>query len=421
MANAKYKLLASDAAVLRELAKRYLAACKSPRNQECRRLWFAHDRCRGERPLILTETDGGIEMVVGNYEPRCQEPWARDQERWFISKLAHFETIGDDYPLEPCFYLGWQINVSDYGVAFHHTDPTTDGTRGAYHIDALITDLEREFDRLRPRTFSVDREATQEMQAVMEHVYDGLLDVRIAGHPWWSLGMTWDAIRLIGLENLMVFMYDQPQGLHRLMAFLRDDVFRLVDWMEKEDLLVPNNRDDYVGSGSRGYTDDLPRKGSDGHVRTADMWVLLESQETVGVGPDLFAEFIFPYQEAIARRFGKVYYGCCEPLHTRWNVVKQMTNLKRVSVSPWCDEPFMAEALGGRYVYSRKPKPTLVSTERFDEDLIRQDLRTTMQATKKHGCTVEIVMKDVHTLGGHRDRLTRWTKLAREVTAEVYG
>ena len=29
-------------------------------------------------------------------------------------------------------------------------------------------------------------------------------------------------------------------------------------------------------------------------------------------------------------------------------------------------------------------------------------------------------MKDVHTLRGHRDRLTRWTRLAREVMDEVY-
>ena len=28
---------------------------------------------------------------------------------------------------------------------------------------------------------------------------------------------------LVGLEGLMLLMYDDPDGLHRLMAFLRDD------------------------------------------------------------------------------------------------------------------------------------------------------------------------------------------------------
>ncbi len=420
MKQTEYKLLTSDMGVLRELGKRYREACDSPRNQECRRLWRLHDKCQGERPLILTETDGGIEMVLPDYRPRCQEQWARDQERWLVTQLAHFEIIGDDYPLEPFINVSWQNAIGDYGVEFHQTSPDTGATRGAYHIDAPIKDLEREFHRLRPREFSVDRQRTLDAKELLEHVYDGLLGVRLRGHPWWTLGMTWTAIRLIGLENLMLFMYDQPAALHRLMAFLRDDTLRLLDWMEKEQVLCLNNENDYIGSGSRGYTSDLPRDGSGGPVSTQDMWVLLESQETVGVGPELFGQFIFPYQDALAKRFGKVYYGCCEPLHTRWHILKDMANLKRIAISPWCDEPFMASALGNRYVYSRKPKPTLVSTECFDEDLIRADLRGTMLATKKYGCTVEIAMKDVHTLAGHSDRLTRWTKLAREVTAEVY-
>ncbi len=420
MTQAACKVLPADKAVLRELAQRYLDACNSPRNQECRRLWHKHDLCRGERPLILTEANEGVEMIIGEYRPGCQEQWARGREREFLTHLAHFEVIGDDYPLEPFVDLAWQITVSEYGVAFHHTSPETSGTRGAYHIDALITDLERDFDRLKPRTFTLDRAASLEMKAALEDVYDGLLEVRMRHHPWWSLGMTWDAIRLVGLEGLMLAMYDQPKGLHRLMAFLRDDNVRLLEWLEQEQLLSLNNSSDYIGSGSRGYTTALPGRDATDHVRPADMWVLLESQETVGVGPAQFEEFIFPYQDSLAQRFGRVYYGCCEPVHTRWHVVKKLANLKRVSVSPWCDEPFMAEALGNNCVYSRKAKPTLVSTDRFDEELIRKDLRDTMLATRKHGCTVEIIMKDVHTLRGQRDRLTRWTQLARDVTAEVY-
>jgi hypothetical protein len=145
--------------------------------------------------------------------------------------------------------------------------------------------------------------------------------------------------------------------------------------------------------------------------------VLLESQETVGVGPDPFEEFIFPYQLSVAERFGKCYYGCCEPVHQRLHVLKRFPNLARVSVSPWADEEFMARELGRDIVYSRKPNPTLISTERFDEDAIRADLRHTLDVTR--GCRVEIIMKDVHTLRNEPERLPRWVAIAREVIDEM--
>jgi hypothetical protein len=148
------------------------------------------------------------------------------------------------------------------------------------------------------------------------------------------------------------------------------------------------------------------------------LWTLIESQETVGVGPNQYAEFIFPYENSIAERFGGVYYGCCEPVHTRWSVLKHMANLKRVSVSPWCDQAFMAEAVQDQFVYSRKPNPTLVSTDQFDEDCIKEDIRSTLSVTTPNRCRTEIVMKDVHTLNGEPDRLTRWVSLTREVIGE---
>jgi hypothetical protein len=138
----------------------------------------------------------------------------------------------------------------------------------------------------------------------------------------------------------------------------------------------------------------------------------LESQETVGVGPDQFAEFVFPYQKAIGERFGMVYYGCCEPLNGRWHVIKNLQNLERVSVSPWANEEAMAEACGTRIVYSRKPSPALISTTVFDEAAIRADLRRTLDVA--HGCRLEIIMKDVHTLNNEPDRIARWVRIARE-------
>ena len=417
-----WKVLPEDRDILRKLASRVRKIADSPRNCEIRQLWYRHDECRGERPLVLTETDGGLQMVLPGYKPRCREAWAQEQESGFAYTLCHVETIRDDWPVEPFVNCGWDLKISDFGVTPHQTQPDTQGTHGAYHIDAVITDLDREFDKLKPRTYAVDRERSLAVKSFLEEIYNGILDVRMRGNPWWTFGLTWTAINLIGLEGLMLKMYDQPEGSHRLMGFLRDENLALLQWLEKEGLLNLNNENDYIGSGSRGYTHALPQcdPAPGGAVRAKDLWGLLESQETVGVGPDQYEEFVFRYENPIAQKLGRVYYGCCEPVNTRWHVLKHMTNLKRVSVSPWCDQKFMAKALENRYVYSRKPNPSLISTGVFDENLIRKDLRETMRLAREHGCSLEVVMKDVHTLHGEPDRLTRWVRIAREVTDQVY-
>jgi len=81
-------------------------------------------------------------------------------------------------------------------------------------------------------------------------------------------------------------------------------------------------------------------------------------------------------------------------------------------VSPWADEEMMARELGDRYVYSRKPAPSQISTSVFDEPAIRLDVRRTFDVARD--CRIEIIMKDVHTLANQPERLPRWVRIARE-------
>ena len=408
-----------DVDVLRRLAARKLEIAEDPQNLERRELWYRHDSGGSARPMVLAEIGGVCDAVrpVPDEGLECGNDWARRIERGLRVEIYQFEELRDDHVVEPYACTNWQVQVSGYGVEVVHHQPDFEGTLGARRWDAPVSDLDRDLDKLQPRTWSVDRDATWAEQARLEAVFRGILPVRIRGGFWWTLGMTWTAIELIGLENLMVAMYDQPEGLHRLMGFLRDDHLAYARWLEKEGLLTLNNENDYIGSGSVGYTRDLPAAGGAGdRVRTTDQWVLLESQETVGVGPEQFEEFIFPYQLSLANCFGKCYYGCCEPVSNRIHILRRMPNLVRVSVSPWADEELMASDCGREIVYSRKPNPTLVSTGTFDEDAICADLRRTLEVTA--GCRVELIMKDVHTLDNEPRRLPRWVELARQAIDE---
>jgi hypothetical protein len=409
-------ILASDIDILRKLATRIRDIAHSDENLSRKQRWLRHNALQAGEPMILAEVGG---LQANGELPtvalmQCQEKWARDLELGFRNTLYSFEAVKDDWVVEPSINCNWLVNGGWYGVHSEKHSGSHDGVMGSYVWEPPLKNLQDDLKKLKPRQFSVDREGTLAWKAHLEKHLGDILPVRIRGGFWWTMGMTATAIDLVGLEQLMFLMVDDPDGLHSLMQFLRDDANSFIDWLEKEKLFSLNNENDYIGSGSLGYSNQLPQKGMNGHPRAADLWCLSESQETVGVGPEMFGEFIFPYQKSVIERFGLSYYGCCEPVHNRWHIVQGLSNLRKVSVSPWCDEAFMARALADKYVYCRKPNPALVSTDHFDEKTIREDLRKTINETRKQGCILEIVMKDVHTVHRQPERLARWVELAQE-------
>lgn len=403
-----------DLAVLRRLAERKAVLADDPVNNERRRLWYKLDAGEAERPMVLSEAWVAFDDLPAA-ALECNEEWARDLEKGLRLDLFQFDEIKDDHVIEPVMNCNWRVQASDYGVEVK-TDwaQRVSGNVSSRRWEPPIKNIAEDFHKLRPRTFSVDREYTYAWKAHLERVFDGILSVRFRGGFWWSAGLTGTLINLIGLDNYMLYMCTDPEGLHRMMAFLRDDMLAYIDWLEREGLLSLNNENDYIGSGSMGYTRALPGNGcrEDAPVSTKNLWLLIESQESVGVSPEMVAEFVFPHHRAIAERFGRCYYGCCEPVNLIWHIIEKLPGLKRVSISPWCDQLYMAERLRRNYVFSRKAHPTRISTPEFDEREIRGELTHTLEVTK--GCNVEIIMKDVHTLCGQPWRMARWVEIARE-------
>jgi hypothetical protein len=413
-----WPVIAEDIQILRDLYRQKREESQKPKMAARKQLWSRHASLDSRRPMILAETSGVLDEMIPLTSLRCQADWARQMERGLREVLYRSLQVDDDYVIEGRIEYGWDITIGDFGVRPEIVRGENQGKLASYHWDPPIQDLDYDFDKLHFRSLSVNREKTQAWKEFLEQHFGDILPVELRGSYWWTSGLTWSAIDLIGLQPLMMILYDNPAGLHRLMAFLRDDFLHLLDWFESEKLLTLNNQNDYVGSGSIGYTTELPSqvKTAGQAVLARDLWGLSESQETVGVSPRMFEEFIFPYQLPVVERFGLSYYGCCEPVHTRFHVIKQFPNLRRVSVSPWCNQERITEMMDGKYIFCRKPNPTLISTEGFDEEAIRADVRATLNAA---GSTpLELVMKDVHTLHDEPARLGRWVSLAREVCQE---
>ncbi|HTL51262.1 MAG TPA: hypothetical protein VL860_01675 [Planctomycetota bacterium] len=398
-----------DREKLRTLAAKVATLAARPIEAQKRDLWLRHNALQPTRPVIFCDPENGWNEIILHKDLKCEGELARRWEMRLRKEIFWGESLRDDRVIPSTFDVAHVYTDTGWGLSETRTDG---GHGGAYAWESPLKDYDRDFGRLRFPQITVDYAATDRLAGLAHGTLGDLLPIRIKTSWWWTLGMTWTASNLRGLEQIMYDMLDRPDDLHRLMAFLRDGNLAKLDFLEREGLLADNTDGTYVGSGGFGWNKSLERATPAEPVRTRDMWGFAESQETVGVSPAAFAEFIFPYQLPILKRFGLACYGCCEPLDKRWDVVKKIPNLRRVSVSPWSNTATMAERLGSQYVFSWKPTPTNLAMDRFDEDTIRAQLRTVFAQTRN--CRVEAIMKDNHTIKDDPRRVVRWVEIARE-------
>ena len=399
-----------DRQVLRRLAGRWMELASLPVMAERRRQWTALHDLHAERPMVLFETET-LEHYVAEDELVCRDPFLRHVELRLRWKIRHAEEVGDDLVLEPHWRVYWNIQATDYGVEIH-AEHAVDNQGGdvAYHYSHPLRSP-GDLARLRPRSWCVDREKTQRQAGLLQEIFGDLLPVVLHGTGGLWFALTQDLFKLIGNDNLLMWTYDAPEALHQIMAFLADDRLAYGRWLESEGLLGLNNDSETAGSGSPGFTTALPQPDYAGKPRLRDIWTWMESQETTMISPAMFGVFFLPYMAAVCREFGLIYYGCCEPVHDRWDrIVQAIPNVRAVSISPWCNQQAMAERLGRNYVFSRKPKAAPISGDAPDWDILAADVDGTLAAAR--GCNLEFIYRDVYRIGDHQ-RLRRWVEMVR--------
>jgi hypothetical protein len=136
------------------------------------------------------------------------------------------------------------------------------------------------------------------------------------------------------------------------------------------------------------------------------------------VSPTMHQEFELDYAARWYSRFGLVYYGCCDPLHRKIDLLRNIPNLRKISMSPWVDVEQGAEQIGGDFVFSRKPNPAVFVTDSWDAEIIEDDIRETVEQCGRYECPVEIIMKDISTVQYKPQRLWEWADIAMRIVRD---
>jgi len=403
-----------DREVLRALAMEVADIAASDGMAETRELWKRHNMLEHTRPVVFCDPENGWNEIITEVQMRCTGKIARRWEMDLRKEIFWGKEMGDDKPVDPVFDVPYTVTLDDWGldVVYHQTD-----SLGSFVWDNPIKDYQSDLKKLHPPTFEIDWETTRGSIELARGILGDILTVRLIGTWWWSLGLTLPGAALRGLNNIFMDFIDHPDELKELMSCISRGYLQKLDYLEEQNLMSLNNDGTYVGSGGFGYTDELPAEDFQSRVRCKDIWGFTESQETVNVSPDMYGEFIFPYEKPIMDRFGLTCYGCCEPLHSRWHVVKRHHNLRRVSCSPWVDVEKMAQSLEDDYIFSLKPNPVIVAGHDLERDAVRRDIRSNFEIT--NDCIVEIIMKDNHTIGNRPENLVEWCTIAKEEALRI--
>ena len=415
-----YTLPENERAILRELAKRQAEIAALPVMAERAKRWAdVNDGVAGARPPFAIEAWTFRRDFMPADLMQCESALGLQLEHAFRYAIRHHEILNDDHVCPATIDMGWHVTTDEFGIEIETTTrKDSEGVATGYDFDCPITDLSDGFDMVKPTTFSVNREETMAHKALLEDTFGDIMPVAIRSGIYGRTSLTQRLVRLISMENFFVAMYDCPDKVHGILALLRDNAMRQSKWAESEGLLVANTGNQNTCGTCYNFSSDAPgRDAAPGEVKLADMWAPMDSQETVGVSPELFHELIFPYYKSLAELYGRVYWGCCEPADPIWEgSISGLPNLKAVSISRWANQDYMAEALSNRnIVFSRKPNPNILGVGKaLDEDAWRSELRSTLEATAGKNVPVQFVVRDVYTMNGNLAKAGRAVAIAKE-------
>lgn len=413
-------ITSKDRAIIRELAKHQAEYANLPEMYEKKKLWYLHNSLKSPRPMIVVEESTFAEDLLPPLE--CETEIGRRMEYQLLMNVVNHRLIKDDKVVPDKFPVTPSISMDEFGVKIINERAEDEkGRKIGFKTIHQIIDVDKDISKLSPAKLRVDHNATKQRVELANDILGDILPVVVENSSIvWFGGITGKMINLMGMEAMFTDMILNPDGYHKLMNFVTDNMINVFKWTEDNDTLTLNNQNHYAGAGSFGFTDELPQDDFEGKVRLKDLWLNFNSQETVGISPEMFGDMVYPYYEKAAKLAGLTYYGCCEPVDSIWQYISKLSNLRKVSISKWCDEEFMGEALAGsKIIYSRKPDPNYIGVGRnLDEEAFAEHIGKTLKAAK--GCGVEIIFRDIYTLTGDINKPGRAVEIVRQEIDKIW-
>ena len=415
------KLGSKDKDILRRLAGELAVITALPVHREKAVLWRKLNDLESARPMVWINEVCWHEMNVDDeLTLRCEHPWAREQETELRRTLYQWRHLPGDMIISDFLACPLAIHSSDFGIMEQvdivKTDEANDVVSRHYHIQ--IRDFP-DLGKIKMPVITHDEQATAFRFAAMNDVYAGILPVKKTGqtHIWFT---PWDwLIRWWGIEEAMLDLYERPDLVNAAVERMTDAWMTELDQFVAMNLLALDCDNTRIGSGGYGYVSDLPGRDYDAaRVLPHNMWGCSNAQIFSEVSPEMHWEFAVRHDLRWLKRWGLTYYGCCEPLDKKMEILRRIPNLRKISVNYRCNLDRVAADMGPRYVWSYKPSPAVLAEDGWRPELARAEMVAVAEKARATGSHVEFIMKDVSTVRYHPERLWDWARIAMEVSEQ---
>lgn len=402
--------MGNDSIVLRELAKKYSEIAQLETQELNRSNWRRLNSLKSAKPAILFDEICWHEFnSCDELTLKCTDELNRQIEWQLREQIYRWKHFPGDMVVPNMVRIGKSFTDTGYGLGMIIEDET--GYKNTQtHIYADQLPDEKSLEKLKFSDIKYDREATELQKSQAESILGDILPIHLSGTMIWLA--IWDRIVFWkGATASLYALVDEPDFVHKLLTKLVAIESDRIDQLEAQNLLD-------VGPSlchcKETYLDEPMSDGFDiNHIRAKDCWISGAAQIFSEVSPKMHDEFEIEYLKPLYERFGWVYYGCCEPLHNKIDIIKKINNVRAISVSPWADVAVSAEVMRNEYVMSHKPNPAFVASGYLDIDSVKCEIRNVLKECYKNGTPVEFILKDITTVNRRPQCLTDWYDLVK--------
>jgi hypothetical protein len=387
-----------DREILRELGKQIAKIGAMPINEQRRELYDKISNLEKAKPIIHIYEVPWHEMDVNDeLKLRTKDSFCQSIEMDLRHTLYQWRHMQGDMVIEPTIEQPLCIHDTGFGITeevdIARTDVNSDVVSRHFHVQ--IKD-EGDIEKIKMPNVTFDKERTEKEYQIRCDIFEGILPVKKRGLPLYKRGgercfwfAPWDEIvRWTGVKEIMIDMFRRPDYVHSIIDRMVNAWLHRLDQYEQLGLLQAT-----------------PMK----------LWGVGASQIFVAVSPAMHEEFALRHEARWYERFRYNFYGCCEPLHNKVDIIKRnIPRLRKISISPWADFDKAVENVKDEIVFAWKPNPAVFAASVWDPEAVRKDLEEKLE--KARNCIVEIHMKDISTVKYQPQRLWEWARIAAEVT-----
>ena len=409
----------ADKDVLRRLVSELAQIAAQGVHKDKAAMWKRVNALQPERPVVLIFQIPWHEMNVDDeLTCRCSDPWARRLETEFRMQLYQWRHMPGDMIVNDWLWSPLAIRDTGFGISVdsetRRTDPASSVLSYQWHQQIKEP---QDAEKIKMPVVTFDRAATEQEYQRRVDIFGDIMPVRKRGTPifWFA---PWDfLIMLWGVEQAMIDMVMRPDMVNAVMTRLVDAWLCRLAQFEEQNLLSLTHGTDGAGSGGYTFTGELPGADYDpAHVRPHNMWGGGAAQIFSDISPEMHWEFALKHEIRWYERFGLNYYGCCEPLDGKVDILRHVPDLRKISMSPWIKPERAVRNVGTQYVFSHKPSPAILAEDRWRPQQARKQLAEVLEAAR--GLHVEVILKDISTVRYEPRRLWEWEKIAMEVVQD---